>query len=288
MPTPSTTSTDPGRFTTEAYWDEYWGVHDVPLPAEIERDPRQLQVNAILDVFDRWLEPDAGKSALEIGGAPGRYLAYIHRRSGYSCTVLDSSPDGCRLARRNFQALDIPATVHRGDLLDRALDIGRFDLVYSLGLIEHFVDLEEVVAAHARFVEPGGTLILGVPNLLGVNHWFMKRLGPDRLAVHNTEAMPLERWDAFEGALGLERRFRGFVGGFEPGVFAVLERRTPSTIALFAVARLLQLTVGSHLPALRRFNHPKLSGYLMGVYRVPSPPAWSLEADRGDVDVRGR
>jgi hypothetical protein len=78
-----------------------------------------------------------------------------------------------------------------------------------------------------------------------------------------------ESWAAFEGDLGLERRFLGFVGGFEPSVFAVLEPDGHYRTALYKVARVLVRTVGTHLPALRRVNHSNLSGYLMGVWRVP-------------------
>jgi SAM-dependent methyltransferase len=261
-----------GRFTDEAYWDEYWRERGGQLPAVIERDPRSFQVNAILDVFDTYASAEEGGVALEIGGSPGRYLAYLHRRFDCGCALLDISSYGCSLARKNFELLGIPGRVYEGDLLDPELDIGTFDLVYSLGLIEHFSDLEGVVAAHARLVSAGGTLVLGVPNLLGVNHWFMKRLGPQRLAVHNTEVMPLERWDAFESRFGLDRQFRGFVGGFDPGVFCYVEERTLARLPIRMVAEVLMRTFGTHWPRLRRFNHPKLSGYLMGVWRVPRPP----------------
>ena len=150
------------------------------------------------------------------------------------------------------------------------LDIGLFDVVYSLGLIEHFSDLTDVVAAHARLVRPGGTLIIGAPNIVGVNRWFMKRLGPERLAVHNPDCLRPELWDEFEQRLDLEPRFRGYVGGFEPGVFAVLERKSPATLPLWALTLGLVHSVGQHLPSLRRFNPAWLSGYLIGVYTVSS------------------
>jgi SAM-dependent methyltransferase len=255
------------RFTDREYWDGYWEHTD--LPREVRRQPHTLQVNAMLDVFDSHLAPDSGMRALEVGGAPGQYLAYLHRRFGYRPAILDFSAEGCALARRNYELLGVPVEVHERDLLDPALDIGRFHVVYSLGLIEHFSDLTGVVAAHARLVEPGGTLIVGAPNIVGVNRWFMSRLGPDRLAVHNPDCLRIERWDAFEAALGLERRFRGYIGGFEPGVFAVLERTTPTSRALWGVTQLLVRTVGRHFPRLRRYNPPWLSGYLIAVYRIP-------------------
>ncbi len=257
------------RFTDTGYWDTYWqgtrGGSD--LPREMTRRPDTLQVNALLDVFDEHVERDPSHTALEVGGAPGQYLAYVHRTFGHRAAVLDFSPEGCALARRNFELLGIPVEVHERDLFDPAGGVGPFDLVYSLGLIEHFTDLTGVVAAHARLVRPGGTLIVGAPNVAGVNKWFMARLGPERLAVHNPDCLRIERWDDFEREIPLERRFRGYVGGFEPGVFAALERKTPVTMPLWALTLLLLRTVG-RVPWLRRFNPPWLSGYLIGVYTV--------------------
>jgi len=269
---PATSTPQPGsdRFTDSAHWDEYW--QGMKLPAEARRDPSTPQVNAILDVFDAHVERDPSRSALEVGGGLGRYLAYVGRTSGYRCAVLDFSPEGCELARRNFGHLGMPLEVHQCDLMDPGDGVGQFDLVYSLGLIEHFIDLTGVVAAHARLVRPGGTLVLGAPNVVGVNRWFMERLAPARMAVHNADCLRIERWDEFEQELGLERRFRSYVGGFEPRVFAVRERKTAATLPVWALAQLLVATAGRRLPRLRRFNHPLLSGYLIGVWRVPGAP----------------
>src|SRR5262249_11840460 len=41
-----------------------------------------------------------------------------------------------------------------------------FDLVYSMGTIEHFADSEIAVREIARVLKPGGTAIIGVPNKL--------------------------------------------------------------------------------------------------------------------------
>ena len=183
--------------------------------------------------------------------------------------MLDFSPEGCALARRNFELLGIPLAVHQRDLLEPGLDVGPFDVVYSLGLIEHFTDLTGVVRAHARLVRPGGTLVLGAPNITGIYRWFMRRLGPSRLAWHNPDCLRIERWDEFERDAALERRFRGYIGGFEPAVFTVLDEGRPEWSPLWLFARLLTGTLGGHLPRLRRLNAPWLSGYLIGVYRVP-------------------
>jgi SAM-dependent methyltransferase len=253
------------RLTDRSHWDLYW--EGTALPREVQRGSGSAQVDAILDVLDEHAPPD-GASVLEVGGAPGQYLAYLHSRRRYECALLDYSAEGCALARRNFELLAIEAEIHKRDLLDPELRIGRFDLVFSLGLVEHFADLTGVVAAHARLVEPGGTLIVGAPNVRGVNAWFMRRLCPRRLATHNADSLRLERWDEFERVLGLERRFRAHIGGFEPGVFAVREGRRAADAPLWATARLLRTIFARGGRRLRRYNHPLVSGYLIGVYRV--------------------
>jgi SAM-dependent methyltransferase len=260
-----------GKLPDAAQWDSYWEEQVRRLPVEVRRGGGSLQTDAILDVFDRFLPEGAGGDVLEVGGCPCGYLTYIHRRTGCRCTILDYSPHGCSLARENFAQLRIPLVIHERDVFDQILDIGTFDLVYSLGLIEHFSDVPAVVAAQARLVRPGGLLLLGVPNFRGVNGWIASRLAPRRFATHNLEAMRLETWDDFEHALGLERLFRGPIGGFEPGVFAHVEEPLPARAQpLKLVSTLLARGLGSHFAGLRRFNHPVLSGYLIGGWRLPS------------------
>jgi SAM-dependent methyltransferase len=195
-------------------------------------------------------------------------LAYLGRQFGYECTCLDYSPVGCEKTRENFRMLGIRGYVYEGDLFDEELRVPRHDIVYSLGLIEHFGDLEEVVARHLRFLVPGGTLLLGAPNFLGVNKWFLERLAPELLDVVDLRAMDLDTWRPFESKLKLKPVFRGYVGGLEPCVFRARRpelRRRPLAKGVSA----LDVILHSRLRALRRFNSRRFSGYVMAVYRAP-------------------
>lgn len=257
------------ELTDDSFWDAYWLERARTLPLEVRRQTASLQARAILDVIDAHL-PDARSSVLEVGGAPGQYLAYIHRRCACRCAILDYSASGCALAKANFRALGVELAVYEADLVATELP-DRFDFVYSLGLVEHFADYAAAVAAQAKLVKRGGVLLIGMPNFRGVNGWFARHIDRARFESHNLEAMDLAGWDSFEQALGLQRLFRGYVGGFEPAVFA-----TPTTSSA-AGARLLALTARTSSRALtyrfaplRRLNRPWLSGYLMGVWRVPS------------------
>jgi SAM-dependent methyltransferase len=277
-------STPSVALTGARYWDGYWD--QVTLPREHRHVPRALYLNAILDVFDRWLPADPGLSAAEVGGAPGQYLAYMHRSLGYRVTCIDFSGTGCEKTVENFRLLEIPGDVIRADITADVDGLPRFDVVYSLGLIEHFRDRRRIVENHARLVRPGGYLVLGVPNFRGLTGWFMRTLAPSTYATHVIEAMDLDGWSEFEQALDLRVLWKDYVGGFEPSIFASRrEDRRPGTLVPSLVARGLRRLLSRRLAFMRRINGPRWSGYAMAVYRVSA--AGAVGENRTDVQPSG-
>jgi len=259
-PTPS------AALTGAEYWDRYWS--QLTLPREYRHTPRSYYLNAILDVFDRWLPTDASLTAAEIGGAPGQYLAYVHRALGYRVTCVDFSAVGCAKTVDNLRLLGIPGDVIQADITADVGHLPAFDVVYSLGLIEHFADRRRIVENHARLVRPGGYLVLGVPNFRGLTGWFMRTLAPRTYATHEIGAMDLDGWREFEEALHLRVLWKDYVGGFEPSVFARREDRRARTLFPYLLARGLKALFSRRFGFLRRINGPRWSGYAIAVYRV--------------------
>jgi SAM-dependent methyltransferase len=161
----------------------------------------------------------------------------------------------------------MPANVHQGDLFEDHPELGQFDVVYSLGLIEHFDDVPAVIERHVRLAKPGGLLVVGCPNLVGLNGWFLERVAPDILAKHNQAMMHLSTWDLFERKLGLSRLSRRCVGGLAPAVFDRWEKPSVRSAALRAVAKALKL--GSRWTWASYLDSPWWSHYLIAAYRVP-------------------
>jgi 2-polyprenyl-3-methyl-5-hydroxy-6-metoxy-1,4-benzoquinol methylase len=261
--------------TAPAFWDDYW--RDAILPAEATRGTH-TSIDAILDVIDRYVDSDTPLSVLEIGGAPGRFLAYLWRRFGHEVCVLDSSPVGVELSRRNFALMGVPGQVLHGDFRAGDRPEPRWDVVLSLGLVEHFRDTQSAVAAHLGYVRPGGTLIIGTPNLQGVNLALVRRLSPSSLESHNPEATNIANWPRFERALGLEASFRGYVSGFQPLMFSRCESTSTLDRALarcFTIAgalldRLNRRSHGKVAALMGSWNSPRWSYYALGVYRKAS------------------
>jgi SAM-dependent methyltransferase len=261
-------STGAQPLTGTTHWDGYWEQVS-ELPIEVVKG-EQSGSTAILDVLDRFVAASRRLSVLEIGGAPGGYIAYLWRRFGHDVCVMDSSGTGVALTRENFRLLGLPGEVVERDVFSEEPPVPQFDVVYSLGLIEHFEDTESIVRAHLAYLRPGGRLIIGCPNLRGVNEALLRWLSPSALSWHHLQVMDIRTWTSFERALQLDRRFAEYVAGFQPGAFWRCERRG---IAFRALSRAL-VTLGRHWNgrvgrAVARRNSGHWSYYAIGVYDRP-------------------
>jgi SAM-dependent methyltransferase len=260
--------TGPNELTEKQYWENYWRAAKSGA-LEIIRSPRGLSINAILDVFDKYLPVNDNFHALEIGGAPGQYLIYMARNFKYHIHSLDYSKVGNEKTLQNLKLAKIDVNVYERNLFSRNFSNGlpQFDIVYSLGFIEHFENLTEVVKKHLDLLKPGGILVLGVPNLGGIYKLFLERTAPQHLEIHNLNSMKIENWDKFERELNLAAIFKGYISGFEPLVMNKLEKKDRTAYLLNFIVRKLVLMFSHKLNFLRKFNSRLWSAYLIGVYR---------------------
>ncbi|MFO8084059.1 MAG: glycosyltransferase [Desulfobacterales bacterium] len=260
---------DKGCLTEKQHWENRWDR--VKLPAIIEPDTPNMVAGEILKVFDQYLpvsKPDVAFNVLEIGGAPGPFLAHMTKYRGYRAFAIDYSDVGCKKMKENFDLLGLDVTLYHRDFFDDLSDLPQFDLVFSMGFIEHFDDLNDVVGRHVKLVKKGGILVLGVPNFRGISQKVLSRLTPNLISMHNLEAMDIHRWDHFESIYGLEPMFKGYIGGFEPKNFRRCENKTLKNQAIRLFFKTARFLVTDPFPFLRRYNSVHWSAYLMGVYRV--------------------
>jgi 2-polyprenyl-3-methyl-5-hydroxy-6-metoxy-1,4-benzoquinol methylase len=109
------------------------------------------------------LEGTSRPRVLDVGLSSDRLDRALITRAGAEVTVLDVQPEAARYYERVFGS---NARFILGDVLSFAAEERNrenFDLVYSVGLIEHFPDKSEILDAHVALVKPGGLLLLHVP-----------------------------------------------------------------------------------------------------------------------------
>jgi SAM-dependent methyltransferase len=92
-----------------------------------------------------------------------RILAWASEQ-GAQAYGIDISEPTLRQAQSAFGAAISPLRAAAADVRAIPFADGSFDLVYSMGPIEHFAETEHAVKEIARVLAPGGRAIVGVPN----------------------------------------------------------------------------------------------------------------------------
>jgi 2-polyprenyl-3-methyl-5-hydroxy-6-metoxy-1,4-benzoquinol methylase len=216
--------TDDGRKTNLAHWDRIYARADRLRPAPT------LSINT--QNFRRLIRPHVrrGTRILEIGCAPGRLLALAATMAQSPVAGLDYSLTGLEASRRLFSALKLEADLRREDVFYTSFAPGSFDLVYSLGVIEHFEDPRAIVKRHIDLVAPGGSAVITVPNYRGPYGWVQTRFDAENLKIHNLDIMTVEAMRSLAPAdLGLRVRAYRF-GRLAPS-FISWHARWPKPLA---------------------------------------------------------
>ncbi|MEW4449010.1 bifunctional 2-polyprenyl-6-hydroxyphenol methylase/3-demethylubiquinol 3-O-methyltransferase UbiG [Qipengyuania sp. JC766] len=107
------------------------------------------------------VRPLAGKSALDVGCGAG-LLCEPLARLGADVTGVDAAPENVAAAAAHAKGSGLDILYMAGEV--GALDIGTFDLVTCMEVIEHVADKPAFVAALVARLAPEGLLVLSTPN----------------------------------------------------------------------------------------------------------------------------
>jgi 2-polyprenyl-3-methyl-5-hydroxy-6-metoxy-1,4-benzoquinol methylase len=155
------------------HWDDVW--KDAEMPPRLAADsaslsdyPARTFGGFFNDVFTRWPPPRAA-ALIELGCARSVWLPYFAASFGVDVSGLDYSEAGCNQARALLARDGIAGDIRHGDIFSPPGDmLGRYDVVASFGLVEHFSDTVDCLRHCANFAKPGGMMITMIPNMFGV------------------------------------------------------------------------------------------------------------------------
>lgn len=156
------------------YWDAQWSNFTIP---EII-DPGNTKPGGVIGrAQDRFLRKylkenyhsskggGGSRVLLEAGCANSFFLPYLNKELGFEVYGLDYSHAGCEGAKKVLEYYGADGTIILGDIFEPPSDMyGRFDVVISMGVIEHFSDTEKVCRALGKLVKPEGIIVTEVPN----------------------------------------------------------------------------------------------------------------------------
>jgi 2-polyprenyl-3-methyl-5-hydroxy-6-metoxy-1,4-benzoquinol methylase len=210
--------------TTQDYWETAQSKQPrMRLPSSWNvstRDTKRL--------LRSYVKP--GMELIEIGCAPGKMLSYCAAELRARVAGIDYSRTGMQHARELFETLHLLADLRCEDMFAHSFSRNSFDLVYSLGVIEHFEDPLPVVEIHTQLLKPGGVAIITIPNYGGLYGRLEKHFNSQDLAMHNLEIM---NTTALRRMLAHDRRYRvrsWAAGKFSPWLIS-FHRKLPRVIA---------------------------------------------------------
>jgi len=277
------------RLTDKQYWNDFWAPPESGLPsapgilkAALRRSVGEKSLafftqsyaqHQIFEGIYRPRVPDhCDATVLEIGSAPGNYLLEMHRKFGMVPFGVDYSHIGVACNRELFTHNHLDArNVLEADAFAISFQEahrGRFDVVMSLGVIEHFTgaELDSVIDAHINLIKPGGRLIVTIPNYQGLNYLLKLVFCRDNLAAHNLSIMRLDAFSRIFSGRGLRALFCGYAGTID------LSMATPAPgsrlKALYRIFDKSQVLLNGILRlSLRKkgFNLPWVSPFLVFV-----------------------
>ena len=168
--------------------------------------------------LDIWIPGDApdSRSAIEIGCFPGKFIEYVGQK-GYVISGIDTYPRVDSIsgwARARGRTVD-------GFLQENLQAFAqssqkKYDVVLSLGFIEHFSDFCEILYQHAALCAVGGQVIVGAPNFSSpIQRALHRALDAKNISDHVLEAMYPKVWAVYLAALGFEIAYAGPLGGFD-------------------------------------------------------------------------
>ncbi len=139
---------------------------------------------------EKAMKPLSGKTALDVGCGAG-LLCEPLARLGAAVTGVDAAVENITAAKAHAAQSGLDINYRAGELA--AQNLGQFDLVSSMEVIEHVTDPAAFVGELAARLKPDGLLILSTPNRTTASKLLLveaaERLGQVPRGTHD--------WDKF-------------------------------------------------------------------------------------------
>lgn len=181
---------------------EKWNLYYKSLSAE---EPAPL--NDFSREFAGWVEsllPPGQRRCLEAGCGAGYQSAALAERTGFETHLLDFSQEALRCARALFEQRGLNGHFHSGDIHEFASEAPPFDLVFNVGVLEHYSFEEQAAMLRAMSRLSGGLVVAVVPNARCYWYWIARvRNAANGLWPFGVEIAATSLKQVFEAA-GLE------------------------------------------------------------------------------------
>lgn len=198
------------KITTQNYWEEYYS----------NTQTQRKNIEQVVSVYDKYWEvliksnnANPPKTIIEIGGYPGRYLAYLADKYHLTPTSLDFNSDKIKI-EESMQAFNVKNfNIIQADIFNYEPE-NKYDIVISNGFIEHFDNYNEVLDKHMLYLKKGGTMLIMIPNMKGYIKFYKSFVDKENLKTHTLKCMNFKVFKSFALRNNLKIFKCEYFGGF--------------------------------------------------------------------------
>lgn len=144
------------KLSTQENWDNVYT--DLSRYGDLYFYQEQL-----VEIIDSQFFALAGKKILEIGCGKGNEIVQLAKK-GATCAGLDFSESAIVLMQKRRVREGLAMPLVRGDARFLPFNENAFDLVFSQGVLEHFVRPAEVLQEQRRVLRQNALVVVEVPN----------------------------------------------------------------------------------------------------------------------------
>jgi len=170
------------ELTNKEFWNKgytNWQIGVLP-------DPHSLSDFELMKIFEEYLPSKKGLNLVEIGCGGSKWLPYFYHKFGYNIFGIDYSEIGVEKAKQNLEMLNCNGEIWRFDFLHDlpASLYDSFDILISLGVVEHFNRPEKILKIFSRLLRSDGIIITVCPNMRGLSGYMQKVFSRETYNLH--------------------------------------------------------------------------------------------------------
>lgn len=254
---------DSSALTTQEDWGEYYSTRKLATLEAAARKPSPIPL------IESYLN-DRSESIFELGCGGSGVIARA-AALGLNVGGIDFNAPAIEFLNEFLLANNYSSD---GLLLGDVYDIDcesiaqQYDLLVSLGFLEHFKDPASLLKKWKRVINDEGLVISVIPNLFSINAYFMKKFDPEFWNQH-ISYLP-EQVDQFHidaGLMPLEKaRYIGSYNAYVLVPWGNIENRIGSKNLFRIIKKVTKLLIQKPLNHLPSTNMKYFNSWVIGVY----------------------
>ena len=171
-----------GELSQKNHWDEAYSIASV---GNDEWSPTGYCEKLLERIIMPVIEEYKPRTIMEMGAGNSSWLPYIYRKTGITVYGVDYSEIGCERLREKLPD-NLSENVICADFFDERIydKLPKVDMIFSLGVIEHFQNPEKVLDVFKSFLTPDGIILTEVPNFTKKMSFICKLYQPSVFNIH--------------------------------------------------------------------------------------------------------